>query len=224
MTPLKSELDDKTFRQEYEASFETAAGRVYYCFDREQNKTELTYQSEYPLYMVVDFNVNPMCWEFIHPIGDKDYIFDEIVKQNTNTEEMCKAVGDRFGYGKQITVYGDYSGTFRSTNSMTTDYQIMKQILPNVNINVKPNPPVIDRVNAFNSRLKNTKDERRIFVNIKNCPHLVKDLEQVIWMEGKREIDKRNLELTHSSDGVGYYQEYEHSLKGRPVTTHWNLQ
>lgn len=214
----RNELDERTFRQEYEASFEAAAGRVYYAFDRLQNLTDQEYQSGIPIKLCLDFNVSPMLWEVVQTIKGIDYVVDEIYMQNTNTELMAKRIGDIYGYGNYFEVYGDYSGTYRSTKSFSTDYEILKQILPNIEIRVKPNPPVIDRVNAVNSRLKNATGTRRLFIN-KKCKELIKDLEQVIWLEGKREIDKSNIERTHSSDALGYYIEYEHSLKGKHTSS-----
>jgi len=213
-------LDPRTFRQEYEASFEAAAGRVYYAFEREFNDTKQELIKDVPIKLFLDFNVSPMIWTVGQKIKGFDYIVDEISDVNTNTEYMAKRIGDIFGYGTYFEIYGDYSGTFRSTNSMTTDYQIIKQILPNCDIKTKPNPPVIDRVNAVNSRLCNANNERRLFINTKKCKELTKDLEQVIWKEGKREIDKTNLQRTHASDGLGYYIEYEYSLKGKPSVSH----
>jgi hypothetical protein len=215
----RKELDEKTFRQEYEASFEAATGRVYYAFDRIKNKTDLEYNAEFQTILCLDFNVNPMCWTILQSIKNQDFCVDEIVRHNTNTEEMAKAVGDVYGYNRPFIIYGDYSGTFRSTNSRSTDYNIIQQILPYAEIIVKPNPIVVDRVNAVNSRLCSASGIRNLFINIKNCPTLVKDMEQVVWKEGKREIDKDNIERTHSSDGLGYYIEYNYGLKGKVTST-----
>jgi len=131
-----------------------------------------------------------MSWLILQTIKDKDYVVDEIIRKNTNTEEMARLVGDLYGYGRPFHFYGDYAGTFRSTKSRSTDYDIIRAVLPESEFSLKPNPSVVDRINAVNSRLKNTNGEQRLFVNTKKCPELVKDLEQVIWKEGKREIDK----------------------------------
>lgn len=213
-------LDERTFRQEYEASFETATGRIYYAFDRKENNINQEYVKDIPLFVTVDFNVSPMCWVLVQKIKNINYAIEELVRRNTNTEEMAKLVGDLYGYDKHYVFYGDYSGTFRSTKSMSTDYDIIRQILPSSEFRVKPNPSVVDRVNAVNSQLCNAKGERRLFINVAKCPELTKDLEQVIWKEGKREIDKSNIERTHSSDAIGYYIDYEYSLKGKPSVSH----
>jgi hypothetical protein len=215
----RKELDEKTFRQEYEASFEAASGRVYYAFDRIKNNTDLEYNPEFQAILCLDFNVSPMCWTVLQSIKGQDYCVDEIVRHNTNTEEMAKAVGDIYGYNRPYLIHGDYSGTFRSTNSRSTDYNIIQQILPYAEIRVKPNPIVVDRVNAVNSRLCSAAGIRNLFINVKRCPTLIRDFEQVVWKEGKREIDKDNIERTHSSDGVGYYIEYNYGLKGKVTST-----
>lgn len=216
----RKELDERTFRQEYEASFETASGRVYYSFDRALNNTDREFDERLPIKLCLDFNVSPMSWAVVQSIKDEDFVIDEIVRQNTNTEEMSKSIGDLYGYNRPFIIYGDYSGNFRSTKSRSTDYEIIQEILPYADIRIKPNPSVIDRVNAVNSRLCSASGVRRLFVNVKKCPQLVKDLEQVIWKEGKREIDKSNIDRTHISDALGYYIEFEHSIKGKPEITH----
>jgi hypothetical protein len=217
----RKELDEKTFRQEYEASFETASGRVYYTFNRKENNADREYDEVLPLIITVDFNVSPMCWLVIQNFRGQDFVIDEIVKRNTNTEEMAKTVGDLYGYEKRFVIYGDYSGIARSTKSSSTDYDIIRSILPNCVPELKPNPSVVDRVNSTNSRLCNAKGERNLFINVKKCPELVKDLEQVIWKEGKREIDKSNMDRTHSSDALGYYIDYKYPLKGKIISRQW---
>ena len=216
----RRELDERTFRQEYEASFETASGRVYYAFDREKNQTIRQYDDKLPLKICVDFNVNPMIWEVVQTIKEEDYVIDEFTGHNTNTEEQSKRIGDTYGYGYPFIFYGDYAGTYRTTKSISTDYDIIKTILPASEFRLKPNPIVVDRVNAVNSRLCSASGIRRLFINRRKCKELIKDLEQVVWKEGKREIDKANIERTHASDALGYYIDYEYSLKGRPEISH----
>lgn len=193
-------------------------GQVYYAFDRKYNLTENKYNSYLPINLCVDFNVNPSCYAVIQNINGIDYVIDEIIVKNSNTEKAAKMFIDKYP-GKQVYIYGDYSGTFRHTSSMTTDYDILRAIIKPLDIRVKNNPPVIDRINAVNSRLCNAKGERRLFVNAE-CKTVIKDFEQVVYKEGKREIDKSNLDLTHISDAIGYYIEYNYSLKGKATLQH----
>jgi hypothetical protein len=195
-------------------------GRVYRSFDRKTNSSNKVVDKNLPIDLCLDFNVNPMVWEVAQQYREETHIVDEIYKTNTDTEEMAKEVGERYGFDTHYTVYGDYSGTGRDTRSRTTDYDILKSILPNVDINIKPNPTQINRVNAVNSRFKNSKGEHRCFVNVEKCPHLTRDLEQVVWSETDRKIDKKNTELTHASDGFGYRQESLYPLTSKPTIHH----
>lgn len=188
-------------------------GRVYKKYDNILNAADWKYRAELPLVVCVDFNVNPMKWALVQHAGGNDYVFDEVVLNDTYTEEMCAELLKRYGK-RDYTFYGDYSGTFRSTSSRSTDYEIIKTVIPSATISTKPNPAVIDRVNAMNWRLCNDLGIRRLFVN-KNCTHTDKDLSRVKWKDGRREIDKATLDLTHISDAIGYYVETEYSLKGK---------
>jgi hypothetical protein len=197
-------------------------GKVYYAFDRDINCVTKEYDSNLPINLCVDFNVNPMKWILIQNYMGRDYVIDEIVNYNTTTMEMTKQVADKYGENKLYLIYGDYFGNARDTRSMTTDYDIIRSILKNTQLLVKVNPPVIDRINAVNSRLCNSKGERHLYIDIRNCPHLIKDFEEVVWDEKKREIDKKNNpDLTHASDALGYYIEYNYGLKGKPIIKQW---
>lgn len=218
----RRELDPKTFKQEYEATFETMTGRVYYGWDRELNNTKNTWDKNYPLKIMCDFNVNPMKWAIGQTIGKEIFIIGEVVEHNTYTQSMSRAIGDRYGYETYYQIYGDFSGTARSTKSRTTDYQIIQSILTNSELFIKPNPTIVDRINALNALLCNSKNERRMFVNISLAPHAVKDFEQVVWHKTKREPDQMtNHDLTHISSGIGYFADYDYSLKGKIRVKQW---
>lgn len=197
-------------------------GKVYYAFDRDANCVMQEYDRNLPIILCVDFNVNPMKWAIVQKRLGRDYVVDEIVGNNTTTMEMAKRVAEKYGEKSLYLIYGDYFGGSRDTRSMTTDYEIIRSVIPNCQLIIKPNPPVIDRINAVNGRLRNAKGDRNLFINIKNCPHLITDLEQVVWDENKREIDKKsNPDLTHITDALGYYIEYEYGLKGKVRSKQW---
>ena len=215
------ELDEKTFRQEYEATFETASGRIYFTFDRVSNHAEQEYVKQFPIKLLVDFNITPMSWLILQTLQRQDFVIEELVRRNTNTEFMAKLVGDLYGYDTYYQVYGDYTGSYRSTKSPSTDFDIIRQILPRCEFKLKPNPTVVDRINSMNSRVCNAKGERNVYINIKKCPELVKDFEQVVWMEGKREMDKSNMDRTHTSDALGYYIDFEYPIRGGVISKQW---
>src|SRR5262249_24385294 len=56
------ELDERTYRQEFQAHFENVtSGRVYYAFERSQHVQSVSYDRRLPLFWSLDFNVDPMC-------------------------------------------------------------------------------------------------------------------------------------------------------------------
>jgi hypothetical protein len=56
------QLDQRTYRQEFQASFENVtAGLVYYAFSRHRNLGAVPYNPNLPLFWSLDFNINPMC-------------------------------------------------------------------------------------------------------------------------------------------------------------------
>lgn len=214
---LYENYDDEMVKQ-YIKGYATLLnkGRVYYCFDRLLSIKDNETNPAQTIKLCVDFNVNPLCWCIVQTLNGIDYVTEEVILRNSNTEYASRIVKEKYP-NSNIIVYGDASGNQRHTSSVATDYEIMKSILNPYEVRVKSaDPLVINRINAVNSRLKNAKGERRLFVN-SNCKTLIRDFEQVIYKEGKREIDKSSSDLTHVSDAVGYYIDYEYSLKGKPI-------
>jgi phage terminase large subunit len=203
-----------------------ARGRIYKSFDATQNICEYKYNDDLPIILCCDFNVDPMKWALIQNVGGIDYIFDELVKADTDTESMVSDLLKTYGH-TQYEIYGDYSGTFRHTSSRTTDYDIIKQYIPNAAINIQPNPPVIERINTMNWRLRNKTGKRSLMFD-KKAVHSIADMKRVKFKEGTREEDK-NLEkydgrnpinsLVHISSAIGYYLVYKYSIKGKPSVT-----
>ena len=73
----------------------------------------------------------------------------------------------------------------------------MKVIFP------RSNPSVVYRIERVNSFLRTADGYIRLLIAPK-CKHLIKDLYSVTWKEGERTQDKKNPELTHMSDALGY--------------------
>lgn len=177
------------------------------------------YIKELPIIVACDFNYDPMAWVLIQNVKGVDYVFDEIYKQDTDTEETVQELLSKYGHVK-YKIYGDYSGTFRSSKTLSTDYSIIQSYLPRAEVITKPNPPIIQRVKAVNWRLCSKNTTRRLFIDPK-CKYLIRDFQKVKFKDNSKEIDKSNPELTHISDALGYYIEYEYSLKGKPNYSNW---
>jgi hypothetical protein len=234
------ELDERTYRQEFQASFENLAhGLVYYAFDRSQNVQPAGYMSQHAVCWSLDFNVNPMC-SIIAKIEDQSTglerlsgrtsvrvnVIDEIVLSDSNTLEACQMFAERMqqaypGRVIDVQLYGDAAGGARSTVGKS-DYQIIREFFrtqPQYRVSYhvpRDNPAVRDRVNAVNAMLCNQQGLRRLSIDPR-CRRLIRDLERVVWKADSNgnlgaQLDKSNPELTHASDALGYLLEQEFGI------------
>ncbi|HAV5485946.1 TPA: terminase [Acinetobacter baumannii] len=175
----RRKMDPKTFRQEYEASFETYQGVIYYCFERAFNCTERVIKEGDVLHVGMDFNVQKMAAVVYVRDGEELYAVGEF-KDLFDTPAMIEAVKAKHP-DHEIIVYPDASGDNRkSSNASETDIALLKKAGFKVQVNSK-NPAVKDRINSMNSRLCNTFGERRLYVNLKQCPEFARSLERQIY-------------------------------------------
>ena len=144
----------------------------------DENIKEIKYQPEMDLHISCDFNVDPMCWVFAHKTEDKVFYFDEIAMENTTTAKACEEFCRRYPAHKgRIIINGDASGDNRSCTSEYTNYVIIKKKLLqygyDVEIQIKAyNPPIKNRIMAFNSKVRNAEGEICLYVD-KKCEKLL---------------------------------------------------
>ena len=148
----KEDLDIRTFRQEFEGTFENYAGAVYYNFHPVDNVIEKEIDWKKPLHIGMDFNVDPMSCAVAQIDKDKIYFIDEIVVYSSNTDEMCQEIRDRYGTKMPIFIYPDPACRQRKTSAGgKTDLSILQNAGFNVKAKFK-HTPIRDRVNNVNSR------------------------------------------------------------------------
>lgn len=200
----KRELPERTFKQEYLASFETLSNRVYSNFDRSLNVSDnlASMMDTKDLHVGLDFNIVPMSATIGIKVADQLHIIDEIVLPNSNTTEMSAEIKRRYQNHK-IYVYPDPSGKARKTSAAggVTDFTILQQhgfwvIAPNAH------PAVADRINEVQAMLCNANGDRRLFVSPK-CKELIKALDGMTYKQGQSVPDK-TLGLDHITDALGY--------------------
>lgn len=208
-------LDPRTFRQEYEASFENYQGVIYYCFDRRLNNTDATVQPGEELHIGMDFNVGKMAAIVYVVRNDQPYAVDEIVNA-FDTPAMILKISQRYA-GHEIYIYPDATGQGRKTNNASqSDLSLLKDAEFIVRVNTT-NPSVRDRINSMNAMLCNTYDERRLKVNTDKCPTFTQSLERQVWNE-KGEPDKTG-DFDHPNDAGGYFIAYKYPIKKNTVTS-----
>jgi len=174
------DLDERTYKQEYEASFASLTGRVYYEFDRLMNVSPGVKDTGAELLIGIDFNINPMSACIGVKAGDQLHIIDEITIQNGNTELMAESIQRKFP-NRLVLAYPDPSGKARKTSAPVgqTDFSILsahgfRVLAPNAA------PLVVDRSNEVNAMLKNASGNRRLLIHPR-CKQLVKCLDGLTY-------------------------------------------
>lgn len=214
----KSELDDKSFRQEYEATFETYAGMIYYNWSPELN-VQRRPVDDIPrneiLHVAMDFNVTPLVAAICRVTGNEIHVIDEIKMDGSNTYEMADELKHRYP-NNRLWVYPDASGQARKTSSNTSDHNILRQA--GFTIKAKGvNPPVKDRIAAMNASLLSATGDVRLTVEPK-CKNLINCVSKQTYKEGTQVPDKSS-DLDHFNDALGYLVHWINPIK-RPVQEH----
>lgn len=167
----KRDLDDRTFRQEYLATFESYDGLVCPDFDRVLNSS-LEIISEFDTLIIgIDFNVNKMpCGIFVK--RNKELHLLDFIYGSFNTQELMNVIQIKYPKHNKI-FHTDATGkSNKSSAGGQTDISIIQSFGYQV-LNLNSNPNIIDRVNAFNSMVKSANNTRRFFVS----PKLTKVIE-----------------------------------------------
>jgi PBSX family phage terminase large subunit len=202
-------LDDRTFRQEFEADFVTSGNRVWYSFDRDRNvKPYYTEDTETPkvLYTGWDFNIDPMSVVIFVRHGDEIHAIDEIRIFGSNTDEAVDELNNRYPKSK-IYAYPDPASRQRKTSAGgRTDLKILQNAGYVVRAPHSHNA-IRDGVNAVNSKLKNSLGEISFYVD-PNCKNLIEGLEKHNYKPGTTIPDK-STGYDHMMDAMRYFIDYE---------------
>ena len=221
----KQDLDQRTFRQEFEGTFENYAGAIYYNFHPIESVVAKSIDYKKPFHIGMDFNVDPMSACVAQIEKEKIYIVDEVVIYSSNTDEMVQEIRDRYGTKVPIFIYPDPASRQRKTSAGgRTDLSILQNGGFNVKVKTR-HPAVRDRINAVNSKLKDTNGNRYIFVS-KSCKTLIKGLQRQTYKEDTNIPDKED-GFDHMNDALGYMIDYIKPLvvqmpSSRP--TRWTMK
>lgn len=196
----------------------------------DENKLELKYCPDLPLHLTCDFNVDPMMWCIAHKDNENVYFLDEIVVENATTSICMQEFMRRYPNKEQeIIINGDASGDNRSTQSEFTNYATMRKLLTeagytNFRFELRDyNPPILNRIAAFNARVRNASGIRRLFVDSKKCKYLMKNINNLKYKPGTTIIDAPTINqikldrdkkfLLHIFDAASYLTEYYWRIK-----------
>ena len=210
----RRDMDARTFRQEYEASFEAMAGRIYYAFERAHDVQPVTLDPALPVCVSFDFNVNPATAVIGQRYHDDVRVWREVYVTHAGGEATrASATHARqrlaeAGWQGPIRIYADASGTAAKTTG-PSDHAVVREVFPEASWHVpRANGHVRDRYAAVNGRLCSADGRRHTRID-PSCEWLIADLEQVTFDEHGVANQRANPMLTHISDAFGYWLHRE---------------
>lgn len=214
----KRRMSPRQYRQEYEASFETASGRVYEDYGP-WNYTNETIGPHEQLMWHHDFNFTPMSSGVGVRRGDAFYILDEIVLQSAVARQSALEFVEKYKnhLNRNVIIYGDPAGRAGEKHGHASDYTEMEQVLRaagwTVTRKVKAAAPAIkDRQNAVRAKIRNAAGESSLFVNPERAKYVHKGFATVQIKPGSTFIEVDS-EYQHITTAVGYCVDYEWPIR-----------
>ena len=224
---FKSKLDPKLFRQEFEGSFESAEGLVYYGYTPDNYPdgnldSNISYNVDIPVYLSFDFNVNPMTASLSHRRKvngvNEIHVFDAYYVPNSNTRSLCDRIFSDYKDTSTFFVTTCHSGHNRQTSAEigVTDRKIIYNVARKhgctaIMKNRSKNPAKVDSIAALNSMLYHNK--LRLNPKSVGVKEIIKDFEQLCYKENSSEIDKTDKKRGHCSDNLSYLCEYYNQIQ-----------
>jgi hypothetical protein len=207
-------LDERTFRQEFEATFETFSGRVFYAFDRKYNIRAWEGDLPKEIHIGMDFNIDPMSAVVAVRQGTNLHVIDEIKIYGSNTDEMVDEIKTRYAQ-MAITVYPDPAGKAGSTKAGgRTDHSILRTAGFTVKAPHGHNA-IRDGVNAVNAKLRSSTGITTLFIDPK-CKYSIECLEKHTYKEGTSQPDKTG-GWDHFNDALRYLVDFLFPIR-QPTT------
>jgi hypothetical protein len=152
-----------------------------------------------PLWLGIDFNIEPMTASLSVMVDDNSYTFSEYHLRVGNTRMLCELVRqdypDRLILACPDMTGGSRDHVFSHTAAERTDIDILQSY--GFEIRGTYNKTQRDRLNIVN----NLYEKGRAYID-PSCVNLIKDRERVVITDNQ--IDGTDKSLTHCSDGNDY--------------------
>jgi hypothetical protein len=206
----KRQMSHRQYMQEYEASFETATGRIYEDYG-DANITTETIGPHEQLHWMHDQNFTPLSSAIGVVRGNTLLLLDEIVLTSAVSRQSAIEFVERYKdhENKHVLLYGDPAGRAGEKHGHASDYTEIEAVLRQnqwkVTRKVKPAAPAIkDRQNAVRAKIRTAAGEVSLLVNPTTAPWCHKGLATVQLQQGSSfQEDQRN-QYQHITTAIGY--------------------
>jgi hypothetical protein len=203
-------MSARQFRQEFEAAFENANGRIYEDYS-EANYTKAEIEPHEELLWMHDQNYTPLS-SAIGVIRNGDlYLLDEIVLESAVSKQSAIEFVDRYRHhkNKRVQLFGDPAGRAGEKHGHESDYTEIEKVLRTYDWHVerrvkKAAPAIKDRQNAVRAKICTADGTRGLFVNTSKAEYCHKGLATVQLQKGSTfQEDQRN-KYQHITTAIGY--------------------
>lgn len=216
-------MSKKQYNQEYRASFETATGRIY----EDYSTANLTRESISPheeLHWTHDQNFTPLSSAIVVIRNGIPFFLDEIILESAVSRQSAIEFVEKYkGHqNKKVFIYGDPAGRAGEKHGHKSDYNEIEDVLRlsgwKFERRVRPaHPSIKDRQNSVRAKIRNAKDEVRLFVHPERAKYCHKGLSTVQVKPGSSfQEDQTNI-YQHITTAIGYFTDW-HWPAGRILT------
>ncbi|NVZ22181.1 hypothetical protein HX794_21295 [Pseudomonas costantinii] len=217
MDAMKRAMSAKQFKQEFEASFETASGRIYEDYSK-ANTTNAAIEPHEQLMWMHDQNFTPLSSAIgVRRNEGKDlYLLDEIVLISAVSKQSAAEFVDKFKdhKNKHVLIYGDPAGKAGEKHGHVSDYTDIEGVLKAngwmYTRKVKPaHPSIKDRQNAVRAKILTASGESSLFINPVAAPWCHKGLSTVQLQAGSTFQEDQKNDYQHITTAIGYCIDVE---------------
>ena len=197
----RAQLDPRTFRQEFEASFENLSGLVAVNFSEDNISKSVEDIKQLPLWIGLDFNVDNMSAVFGVRVADELHIFDELIMTNATTWEIADEINHRYTLERRKDVCPDPTGAARKTAGVgLTDHAILRK--GGLKVSTPKSPwKIRDKVNCINTAILDEAGTRRLKIHPR-CRETIKSLRTLTYDDNG--LPNKKLGVDHCFDALGY--------------------
>lgn len=203
-------MSKKQFQQEFEASFETATGRIYEDYGV-GNHTLEEIQPHEQLHWMHDQNYTPLSSAIGVKRDNALYLLDEIVLisavSRQSAVEFCERYKDH--KNKHVMIYGDPAGKAGEKHGHASDYTEIESVLRSEGWTysrrvARAAPAIKDRQNAVRAKICNAAGQRSLYVNTNKAKMCHKGLATVQLQKGSTFQEDQTNESQHITTAIGY--------------------
>jgi len=211
----KRQMSAKQYKQEYEASFEGATGRIYEDYDL-ANHTAAVIQPHEQLMWMHDQNYTPLSSAIGVRRDNALYLLDEIVLTSAVSKQSAIEFVEKYKdhQNKDVIIYGDPAGQAGEKHAHASDYTDIEGVLKashwKFTRKVKAAHPAIkDRQNAVRTKVCTADGFRSLFVNPVTAKWCDKGLATVQLQEGSTFQEDQKNKYQHITTAIGYCVDVE---------------